>query len=141
MEFSSVKFIALYQNTAVGQEICENEKVTQIPTVVLFGKDRSDHGKLRTKILEFQNYLSSAKDEEDLYAEPVLRTVEPVKVVIDKRVEHAISAGEFKFDSDDSDDEMDIDAALEEACNHLQSQRRRIADNLLACFEYLESTF
>ena len=42
MEFSSVKFIAVHQNTAVGQEICENEKVTQIPTVVLFGKDRSD---------------------------------------------------------------------------------------------------
>ena len=49
--------------------------------------------------------------------------------------------GEFKFDSDDSDDEMDIDAALEEAFNHLQSQRRRIADSLLACFDYLESTF
>jgi len=49
--------------------------------------------------------------------------------------------GEFKFDSDDSDDEMDIDAVLEGAFNHLQSQRRRIADSLLACFDYLESTF
>ncbi len=37
--------------------------------------------------------------------------------------------------------EMDIDAALEEACNHPQSQRRRTADSLLACFDYLESTF
>jgi len=117
--FSSVKFIAIHQNTAVGQEICENEKVTQIPTIVLYGKDRSDRmepgfddDKLRTKILEFQNYLSSAKDEEDLYAEPVLKTVEPVKVVIYKKAEHAISTGEFKFDSDDCDDEMDIDAAL-----------------------------
>ncbi len=35
--------------------------------------------------------------------------------------------------------EMDIDAALEEACNHPQSQRRRTADSLVACLDYLES--